>query len=146
MSLPQTVIVPFVGPEAPRYATSGSAGADLKARIDVPVTLHPLQRTLISTELKIEIPRGYEGQIRSRSGLALKHGIMVLNSPGTIDSDYRGQIGVILINLGEKPFTIENGMAIAQLVIAPVIQPTFIRQITLSETVRGEGGFGSTGI
>lgn len=146
MSLPQTVIVPFVGPEAPRYATSGSAGADLKARIDAPVTLQPLQRTLISTELKIEIPRGYEGQIRSRSGLALKHGIMVLNSPGTIDSDYRGQIGVILINLGEKPFTIENGMAIAQLVIAPVIQATFVAQITLSETNRGAGGFGSTGI
>lgn len=132
------------GPNLPHYATAGSAGADLKACLSEPIILKQGRRELIPTGLQIEIPPGYEGQIRSRSGLALKRGIKVHNSPGTIDSDYRGEIGVILINLGEADFTINNGDKIAQLVIAPVIRANFVSVKTLSETNRASGGFGST--
>ena len=144
MALLQVTTVWYNGTEAPCYATSGSAGADLIAKISEPIVLQPMQRRLIPTGLKIELSKGYEAQVRPKSGLALKNSITVLNAPGTIDSDYRGEIGVILINLGQESFIIENGLAIAQLVIAPVVQGYFILKSTLSNTDRGEGGFGST--
>lgn len=131
--------------ELPFYATVGSAGMDLKANLESPVILAPMERKLISTGLKIQLPQGYEAQVRPRSGLALKHGISVLNSPGTVDSDYRGDIGVILINLSNTPFEIVPGERIAQLVIAKHEQITWIPVETLDESDRGEGGFGSTG-
>ena len=132
--------------ESPRRATELSAGFDLRAAVDAPVLLHPGERTLVPTGVSIEIPPGYEGQVRARSGLALKHGIALVNSPGTIDADYRGEIGVILINHGGSDFTIQRGDRIAQLVIAQV--PHFDLEVvdSLEETWRGEGGFGSTGI
>lgn len=129
----------------PHYATPESAGCDLLAAIDKDVVLKPGARTLVPTGLKMMLPDGYEAQVRPRSGLALKHGITVLNTPGTIDADYRGEVGVILINLGEEPFTINRGMRIAQMIVAPVIQTLWQEEETLSETTRGEGGFGSTG-
>lgn len=131
--------------ELPFYATIGAAGMDLKANLDSPVVLAPMERRLIPTGLKIQLPQGYEAQVRPRSGLALKHGISVLNSPGTVDSDYRGDIGVILINLSNTPFEIVHGERIAQLVIAKHEQITWTPVENLDDTDRGEGGFGSTG-
>jgi dUTP pyrophosphatase len=129
----------------PRYGSVHSAGADLKAAIDGTLTLSPGEHRLIPTGIRLELPEGYEAQVRPRSGLALKHGVTVLNSPGTIDSDYRGEIGVILINLGDKDFEITWGDRIAQLVISPVITADFVPILELNETARGSGGFGSTG-
>ena len=130
----------------PAYETYASAGVDLRANLTDVIILKPLGRTLVKTGIFIEIPEGYEAQVRPRSGLALKKGITVLNSPGTIDADYRGEIGVILINLSNEDFVIENGERIAQLVFSSVEQAQWIEVEMLSETHRGEGGFGSTGI
>ena len=129
----------------PTYATPQSAGMDLRANLDAPIELQPMQRALIPTGLRISLPPGYEAQIRPRSGLALKHGITVLNTPGTIDADYRGEIGIILINLGSQPFTITDGERIAQMVIAHHVQPQLIPVTILDTTERGEGGFGHSG-
>jgi len=129
----------------PVYKTGGAAGADLCACLDEKVYLKPLERRRIPTGLSMEIPSGYEAQIRPRSGLADKYGVTVLNSPGTIDSDYRGELQIILINLGAEPFTVNNGDRIAQMVIAAVSRPPFSEGM-LSETERGGGGFGSTGL
>lgn len=129
----------------PAYATPQSAGLDLRANLDEPVTLMPLQRALIPTGLRIALPTGMEAQIRPRSGLALKHGITVLNSPGTIDADYRGLIGIILVNLSQEPFVIQDGERIAQMVIARHEQAEWVETDTLDETERGEGGFGHSG-
>ena len=130
----------------PQYATAQSAGMDLRANLDEPVTLRPLERRLISTGLHIALPEGFEAQIRPRSGLALKRGITVLNSPGTIDADYRGEIGVLLINLSQEDFVINDGERIAQMVIARHEQAQFIEVEVLDETERGEGGYGHTGV
>mgnify|MGYP004726906367 FL=1 len=130
----------------PSYMTPGSSGLDLRASIEEPMTLEPFERKLISTGLKLAIPQGYEGQVRPRSGLALKHGITTLNSPGTIDSDYRGEVKVLLINLGSAPVVINSGDRIAQLVIAPVVQAELEEVDELDDTSRGEGGFGHTGV
>ena len=129
----------------PQYATSQSAGIDLRANLAEPVILKPMERKLIPTGLFIELPEGYEAQIRPRSGLALKHGITVLNTPGTIDADYRGEIGVILINLSTEDFKIEHGERICQMVIARHEQAEWIQVEELNETERGAGGFGHTG-
>lgn len=129
----------------PAYATADSAGMDLLAAIDTPVTLAPLERKLIPTGISIALPEGYEAQVRPRSGLALKNGISLVNSPGTIDADYRGEIGVIMINLSNEPFTIERGMRIAQMVIASYVRIQWNRVEQLPESARGVGGFGSTG-
>jgi dUTP pyrophosphatase len=129
----------------PAYATTAAAGVDLRANIEEPVTLAPLQRILVKTGLFMELPAGYEAQIRPRSGLAFRHGITVLNSPGTIDADYRGEIGVLLINLSEAPFIIEDGERIAQLVVASHEQAQWQEVDELKESGRGQGGFGSTG-
>ena len=131
--------------ELPEYATSGAAGMDIRAHLTEAVTLQPLERRLIPTGLFLEIPLGYEVQIRPRSGLAYKHGITVLNSPGTIDSDYRGEVGVLLINLSSEPFVIENGERVAQMVVAAHEQASWKAVSELSDTDRGAGGFGSTG-
>ncbi len=131
--------------ELPRYETSSSAGLDLRANIDSKIVLAPLERTLVKTGLFLEIPEGYEAQVRPRSGLALKKGITVLNSPGTIDADYRGEVGVILVNLSNESFEINDGDRIAQLVFASLTQATWITTEELSATERGSGGFGSTG-
>ena len=131
---------------APEYATEGAAGVDLKANISEPLILKPLERALIPTGIYMAIPRGYEGQVRPRSGLAAKKGITVLNTPGTIDSDYRGEIKVILVNLSAEPFTVEPGERIAQMVFARCEQASFEVVNSLDETARGEGGFGSTGL
>lgn len=129
----------------PAYATIHSAGLDLSAAIAEPMTLKPMERALIPCGFAMALPVGYEAQVRPRSGLAAKNGITVLNTPGTIDADYRGEVKVILINLSAEPFTIERGMRIAQMVIAPVAQSSFAVVETLDETARGSGGFGSTG-
>ena len=129
----------------PRYATPLSAGMDLHAYLPHPVTLAPMERKLIPTGLYIELPAGFEAQVRPRSGLALKNGITVLNTPGTIDADYRGPVGVILINLSADPFTIQPGDRIAQMVVAPVWQAVWQQEAQLSDTARGSGGFGHTG-
>jgi len=131
--------------DLPEYATALSAGMDLKANISDPVVLNPLERALVSTGLFIELPEGYEAQIRPRSGLAAKHGITVLNSPGTIDADYRGEIKVILVNLSNVPFTINPGERIAQMIVAKHETVEWHCTQQLSETLRGEGGFGHTG-
>lgn len=131
--------------ELPSYATGSSAGMDLRANLSEPVTLEPLARTIVKTGLFIELPVGYEAQVRPRSGLAAKKGITVLNAPGTIDADYRGEIGVILVNLSREPFTIENGERVAQLVIARHEHITWSEVDVLEESDRGAGGFGSTG-
>ncbi len=131
--------------ELPAYATKGSAGMDLRANLKDPVTLASLERSLIPTGLFIELPPGYEAQVRPRSGLALKQGITCLNSPGTVDSDYRGEIKVILINLSNEPQQIENGDRIAQIVFSKVQQAEFVLAHQLNDTQRGEGGFGHTG-
>jgi len=134
------------GLELPAYETAGSAGMDLQAAVFEPVVLAPGARAAVPTGLKIAIPEGFEAQVRPRSGLALKQGLTCLNTPGTIDSDYRGEIKVILANLGQASVTIERGMRIAQIVFAPVIQVTWDPAAALSETARGAGGFGHTGI
>jgi len=130
----------------PQYATPQSAGMDLRANLDEPITLRPLQRTIVKTGLFMALPEGYEAQVRPRSGLALKHGITVLNSPGTIDADYRGEIGVLLINLGQEDFIINDGERIAQMVIARHEQADFTLVEVLDETERGAGGYGHTGV
>lgn len=130
----------------PTYATPQSAGMDLRANLEEPVVLHPMERRLIPTGLHIALPEGYEAQVRPRSGLALKHGLTVLNAPGTIDADYRGEIGVVLINLSQEDFTINDGERIAQLVVARYEQVEFSLVETLDETERGEGGYGHTGV
>ena len=129
----------------PSYATEHSAGMDLLAAVKENVTLAPGARTLVPTGLSIALPDGYEAQIRPRSGLAFKHGITLTNTPGTIDADYRGEVGVLLINLGQEPFVIERGMRIAQMVIAPYTRAQFSEVLELPSTGRGAGGFGSTG-
>ena len=132
--------------QLPAYATLQSAGMDLRANLDAPVCLRPMERRLIPTGLHIALPAGYEAQVRPRSGLALKKGITVLNSPGTIDADYRGEVGVLLINLSQDDFIVEDGERIAQMVIASHEQGEFIEVEELDETERGEGGYGHTGV
>lgn len=131
--------------QLPKYETSASAGMDLRANLDQPIELQPLERKIIPTGLFIELPNGYEAQIRPRSGLAFKHGITVLNSPGTIDSDYRGELKIILINLSNSNFVISDGERIAQMIIASHIQANLIEVDVLTDTKRGAGGFGHTG-
>lgn len=133
------------GVELPYYASTGASGADVKAFISENIILPAGSSRLIPTGLRLAIPHGYEIQVRPRSGLALKHQITVLNTPGTIDADYRGEVGIILINMGKEDFTITPGLRIAQLVLAPVVQATFVHAEELAETVRGTGGFGHTG-
>ena len=133
------------GLELPFYATEGAAGMDLKAAISEPITLKPMARVMVETGLSIALPQDYEAQIRPRSGLAAKNGVTVLNTPGTVDCDYRGEIKVILINLSEEDFVIQRGERIAQMVLAPVTKGVFELTDNLSETSRGDGGFGSTG-
>ncbi len=130
----------------PNYETIASAGMDLRANLETAVTLNPLERAIIKTGLFIELPIGYEAQVRPRSGLAAKKGITVLNSPGTVDADYRGEIGVILVNLSNETFIVENGERIAQLIIAKHERADWLEVQELTETSRGEGGFGSTGV
>lgn len=130
----------------PTYATPQSAGMDLRANIEAPITLHPMERRLIPTGLHIALPEGYEAQVRPRSGLALKHGLTVLNAPGTIDADYRGEVGVLLINLSQEDFVIHDGERIAQMVIARHEQIDFAVVDELDHTERGEGGYGHTGL
>lgn len=132
--------------DLPSYETIASAGMDLRANITDAITLKPLERTIVKTGLFIELPIGYEAQVRPRSGLAAKNGVTVLNAPGTVDADYRGEIGVILVNLSNEDFTIQNGERIAQLVIAKHERAEWTVVQELSETSRGEGGFGSTGV
>jgi dUTP pyrophosphatase len=134
------------GLELPAYATPGSAGMDLRAALTEPITLNPGERVAVPTGLIVEIPEGYEGQVRPRSGLAIRKGLTVVNAPGTIDPDYRGELKVLLINLGNEPVKIERGDRIAQLVISPVARARLIEVHEVSTTVRGEGGFGSTGV
>ena len=133
------------GLEMPAYATAGAAGCDLRAAIEAPLLILPGGRALVPTGLAVAIPEGYEGQVRIRSGLAHDKGLLVVNAPGTIDSDYRGEIRVIVANLGTEPVTLERGQRIAQLVFAPVSRARFERVADLPKTLRGEGGFGSTG-
>lgn len=130
----------------PAYATSQSAGMDLRANIESPITLHPMERTLVPTGIHIELPEGYEAQVRPRSGLALKHGITVLNTPGTIDSDYRGELKVLLVNLSNDDFVVNAGERVAQMVIARHETATWEEVEVLDETERGEGGYGHTGV
>ena len=130
----------------PRYATAGAAGADVVAAVATEVVLRPGGRAAVPTGLVLAVPEGYEVQVRPRSGLALRHGVTVANAPGTVDSDYRGEVMVILVNLGEEPYTIRRGDRIAQLVLAPVVQAELVESEDLSETARGRGGFGSTGV
>lgn len=134
----------------PDYQTDGAAGADLRANLapedrEAGLTFRPMARALVPTGLCMAIPPGHEVQVRPRSGLALKHGVTLVNAPGTIDSDYRGEVGVIMINLGSEPFTIAHGERIAQIVLAPVLRAEFVETDTLDRTARGAGGFGSTG-
>jgi dUTP pyrophosphatase len=135
------------GLDLPAYETSGAAGMDLRAAVpdDAPLTIQPGRRALVPTGLVFEIPEGFEGQVRPRSGIAFKHGVTCLNTPGTIDADYRGEVRVLLINLGDEDFVIERGMRIAQIVIAPVTQAIIEERSLASATTRGAGGFGSTG-
>ena len=130
----------------PAYATPQSAGLDLRANIEAPITLHPLERRLVPTGLHIALPDGYEAQVRPRSGLALKHGITVLNTPGTVDADYRGEIMVLLVNFSNEDFVVKDGERIAQMVIAQYAKATFESVEMLDETERGEGGYGHTGV
>ncbi len=134
----------------PAYETAGAAGADLRANLapetrEAGLTLAPMQRRIAPTGLSVEIPSGFEMQLRPRSGLAFKHGLTLVNTPGTIDSDYRGPLGVLLVNLGNAPFTVAHGDRIAQMIVAPVVQARFELAAALGETARGAGGFGSTG-
>lgn len=130
----------------PEYSTPFSAGMDLRANVDAPLVIRPMERVLVPTGLYMALPEGYEAQVRPRSGLALKHGVTVLNTPGTIDADYRGEIGVILINLGHDDFVIRDGERIAQMVIARHEHAEFVSVETLDKTERGEGGFGHSGV
>ena len=130
----------------PRYASAGAAGMDIHARIDIDMTIPPQSRAIVPTGISVALPQGYEFQIRPRSGLAAKHGIMVTNSPGTIDSDYRGELKILLLNTSTDEFTITNGDRIAQMVLSPVVQCNWIEVADLDPTTRGYGGFGSTGI
>jgi len=140
MRLPHGMDLPL-----PTYATSGAAGMDVAAAVDKPVILGAGERLAIPTGFAMAVPAGYEAQIRPRSGLALKHGVTVANAPGTIDSDYRGELAILLVNLGDQDFTITRGMRIAQMVVAPVTQVTPIATDSLADTERGDAGFGSTG-
>ena len=135
------------GLDLPAYQSAGAAGVDLAAAVDdgAPVTIAPGAREMVPTGLSIELPEGYEAQVRPRSGLAAKHGVTVLNSPGTIDADYRGEVKVILINLGDEPFTVARGERIAQMVVQPVVRVAWEEADALSSSARGEGGFGSSG-
>jgi dUTP pyrophosphatase len=135
-----------LGLRLPAYSTAGAAGADLHAAVKEPMTLDPGERAAVPTGMVLEIPPGYEGQVRPRSGLAMRHGVTVVNAPGTVDSDYRGEVKVLLINLGRDPFIVARGDRIAQLVVAPVEQAEFTDSAELSGTGRGAGGFGSTGV
>jgi dUTP pyrophosphatase len=149
MSNPKSISIPIVLLEEakiPSYASDLAAGADVCACIAQDMVIQPGESALIPTGLKVAIPEGFEIQVRPRSGLAFKNKITVINTPGTIDADYRGEIGVILINHGREPFVVMHGMRIAQLVVAPVVQACFIPRESLSATVRGEGGFGHTGV
>lgn len=146
---PVASMTPRVGVEGrsdlhPVYATEGSAGADLRSALATPLVLAPGERGLVPTGIRLAIPQGYEGQVRPRSGLAIKHGVTVLNAPGTVDSDYRGEVSVILINHGSTEYTIQPGDRVAQLLITPVAQAEFFPE-DVNETTRGSGGFGSTG-
>ena len=146
MALVQILRLPHSeGLALPAYETKGAAGMDLRAAVTEPLTLAPGARAAVPTGLAFAVPQGFEAQIRPRSGLAFKHGITCLNTPGTIDSDYRGEVKVILINLGQEPFVIERGDRIAQIIIAPVVQAELLEVETLDVTLRGLGGFGSTG-
>ncbi|MEO8568362.1 MAG: dUTP diphosphatase [Ginsengibacter sp.] len=138
-------IINISGNELPEYATNGSAGLDLKANLESPVILQPLERAMIPTGIFIELPFGFEAQVRPRSGLAFNHGITCLNSPGTVDCDYRGELKVILVNLSKQEYTINNGERIAQIVISKVEKASWIPVIELQSSARGEGGFGHTG-
>jgi dUTP pyrophosphatase len=133
------------GLELPSYASSGAAGADLRAAVDADLEIEPGGRMAVPTGLVMEIPRGWEGQVRPRSGLAIRHGLTVVNAPGTIDSDYRGEVKVLLVNLGDDAVTIHRGDRVAQLVLAPVVRAEFVEVGELEATDRGTGGFGSTG-
>ncbi|GAB6961665.1 dUTP diphosphatase [Prevotella fusca JCM 17724] len=146
MAMTQIKVINKGHQELPVYATSQSAGMDLRANIDTPIVLQPMERRLVPTGLYIALPVGFEAQVRPRSGLALKHGLTVLNSPGTIDADYRGEIMVLLINFSNEPFPINDGERIAQMVIARHEQAEFVEVETLDETERGEGGYGHTGV
>ena len=142
----QVVRLPHAeGLPLPAYATAGAAGMDLIAAVSDPVTIAPGGRALVPTGLRIALPAGYELQVRPRSGLALRHGIVLPNSPGTVDEDYRGELQVIVLNAGDAPFTIERGMRIAQAVVAPVVRVAWREVDAIDETARGDGGFGSTG-
>ena len=149
MSGPVTVAIRRLphgaGLDLPAYATAESAGLDLLAAVAEPVTLAPGARALVPTGIAIALPAGYEAQVRPRSGLALKHGITVLNSPGTVDADYRGEVGIILANLGQEPFVVTRGLRIAQMVVAPVARLAWQETDALDDSARGAGGFGSTG-
>jgi dUTP pyrophosphatase len=145
----QTVDIHYLieeGAIPPSYSSEAASGADLRAFLNEPIVLMPGTRTLVPTGIRIQIPHGYEIQVRPRSGLALNHGITVLNTPGTVDADYRGELKVILINLSSESFIIQPGMRIAQMVLAPVVQAHFIAAEAISETKRGAGGFGHTGM
>lgn len=131
---------------APAYASAGAAGLDLRAAVHQHLVIRPGRRALVPTGLALEIPEGFEGQVRPRSGLAFRHGVTVLNAPGTVDADYRGEVMVILVNLGEEPFEISRGDRIAQLVISPVVRAVLHEEKALAESARGAGGFGSTGM
>ena len=142
----ETVVLPHAeGLPLPAYESAGAAGADLRAAVQAPLTVPARGTAIVPTGLKVALPEGYEMQVRPRSGLAARHGVTVLNSPGTVDADYRGEVRVILINHGEAYFVVERGERIAQAVIAPVTQGAFEAVAALGETARGEGGFGSTG-
>jgi len=145
VSIPVERLPHAEGLPLPRYETAGSAGMDLVAAIDEPLVLNPGARTLCPTGLSIAIPPGFEGQVRPRSGLALRHGLTLPNSPGTVDSDYRGELKVILANIGQEPVRIERGMRIAQLVFAPVVRAQWAQAVSLDATERGAGGVGHTG-
>jgi dUTP pyrophosphatase len=140
-----TVLPHGEGLELPAYATAGAAGCDLRAAVAEPITLSPGQRALVPTGMTLEIPEGFEGQVRMRSGLAIRSGLSLLNAPGTIDSDYRGEVKVILANLGDEPVTLARGDRIAQLVFAPVVRAKLTRAEALTRSARDDGGFGSTG-
>ena len=148
VGVPVAILAHGEGLPLPDYASQGAAGLDLLAAIEAaaPLTLSPGARALVPTGLKIALPAGFEGQVRPRSGLAVKHGVTVLNAPGTIDADYRGEVMVALVNLGDEPFIVERGMRIAQLVVAPVTRVVLTQVADLDETARGGGGFGSTGL
>ncbi len=146
LSVPVQILPHGAGLELPAAATADAAGMDLRAAVDGPLVLQPLDRALVPTGLRMAIPQGYEGQVRPRSGLAWKHGLTVANAPGTIDADYRGEVKVILVNLGREAFTVERGMRVAQLVIAPVTLAVLEPVPDLDTTDRSGGGFGSTGV